>query len=159
METFKDCLGRNWVLNLTYNLADKIKADHGVDLLDLEDIGKTFVKFQSLDMRLFFEVLWTMIEKQADAAGITEESYGEGMDGEATARAMEAFEKAIVNFSQSPEQRKVKENLFRASHEYLTETVNEKLSVSELRGKMSESAVSNSQGLQDLTTGQAHSGL
>lgn len=99
MQTFTDRTGRRWTLELTTNAAKRVRNLCSVNLLDVLDRPDTLRSLAD-DPILFVDVLYALCRPEADAAGITDEQFGEAFDGQAIENATEAFMGALVNFFQ-----------------------------------------------------------
>jgi hypothetical protein len=78
---------RTWVIDLSAGCVFRVrKVDERFNLLDHESAPKLWE-----DLGLFFEVLWHVIEPQADAAGVSAEQFGERLQSECLFEARELF--------------------------------------------------------------------
>ena len=98
MASFKDSVNRDWNIEIEPWVMKQVKARTGVDIgrfLDNELAG-----YLSLlkDPILFVDVLWVLVEEQADKKGITEEQFARSLGGDAGEAAVEAFEEAFGAF-------------------------------------------------------------
>lgn len=110
--TFRDAKDRDWlvVLNLAALKRMRLMASFTLeDVIPKEITSKdaaaksatAYSDFLNDDIR-FSEVLWAIVQPQADAKGITQEQFDEGLAGEANQRAILAFHGAFTDFSQNP---------------------------------------------------------
>jgi hypothetical protein len=97
---FVDLLGREWEIRITLGLVPKLR-EAGYDLKakpgDPKGIGAL-----ADDPETFGRVLFTICEAQAQARGITPESFVDGFDGATIFAASMAMMEATADFSQSP---------------------------------------------------------
>src|SRR4051794_668325 len=97
MPSFNDAMGRTWNLNLTIGRCREIRDTSGIDFGDTKN-GGGFLEL-AVNTEKFVQVLWILIEKQADALKVTPDDFAESLDGDALDRAGEALNEAIVRFS------------------------------------------------------------
>ena len=89
MRTFKDCEGRTWSVTLNVHQMKRIRANLGVDLVNviaLEAGGKVKVDLVDRianDPCLLVDILWVCVEEEAKAAGVTDEQFGRSLAGDA----------------------------------------------------------------------------
>lgn len=101
VKTFKDKTGREWSIDLSFGLWRRIKAEAGVDLLDVAmPDGKSLEQLSRLEV--LAEVLWLYVAEQAGAAGITREEFWDALSGEAVHAGVFAIVKDLEDFSRSP---------------------------------------------------------
>lgn len=108
MTEFIDSKGNHWALILTLGSAKKILDKTGVDLLnptslikinDDESIGEDSVILRLLTDDLFVgDIIYNLIEKQAQDRGLTKDDVFDMLDGETTKKAYDAFTKEYRNF-------------------------------------------------------------
>lgn len=79
MKSFTDTAGREWTLHATYTAYARIRAATGVDLGDIATTQKCVEQMQ--DRYTLGGVIWAWIEPQATERGLTEEQWGEAIDG------------------------------------------------------------------------------
>jgi len=106
---FTDQLGREWVLKIDVpmlarfrvaglNLGAVMRDPKGLDALD--------------DPETLGRVLWVVVEAQATARQVDQDSFAAGFDGPTIFAAIEAFEEALADFRLRPAvAQKVKERL------------------------------------------------
>lgn len=100
MHTFRDAQERVWELRITVASLARVQAHAGVDLAALLDgqAGLTALgQLLQQPVRLA-QVLWVLVEPQAQARGITPEEFGEALFGDALEAAAEAFVAELVFF-------------------------------------------------------------
>jgi len=95
--SFTDTTGRRWTLAITVAQVRKVKAALGVDLLGSAD-GQMF-KEMARNPLDFCNLLWCLLERQAAAAGISEEQFWESADDTVLGDATYAFMQAVIAFS------------------------------------------------------------
>lgn len=100
---FKDKKGREWNVDLNIGVAMDLKKA-GINLYELEE-NKAEKFRELLDKKNEFDLLafiFKIIKPQADAAGISERDFYEGLAGIAIVDARIAFQESYANFTQSP---------------------------------------------------------
>lgn len=101
---FKDKTGREWIIDLDVVTCRAIKKSHGVDLANYHD-GNAHRVLWSDDEKLV-NVLWDLVEAQAQREGIDAESFGKSLNGDALAAALDAIQAAVVGFTR-PDRREL----------------------------------------------------
>ena len=102
MRTFKDCEGRTWSVTLNVLQMKRIRANLGVDLVNviaLDSGGKVKVDLVDRianDPCLLVDILWVCVEEEAKAAGVTDEQFGRSLAGDAIEDATRAFLDELV---------------------------------------------------------------
>lgn len=121
--TFKDTEGAVWTLKLNYGVATRVKDICGINLLDLiksDDKGKvSFDAFGNLlqDPFALLGVLFVMVEVEAKARNITEETFPDRFDGDTMFAAVDAFTQEYVDFFPNPTIRENLRVVFKTSKE------------------------------------------
>ena len=111
MQTFKDAKGRTWDVSLSVTAVKRIKALTGCDLLDLLSGGPAAesVKRVILSPIAACDVLYAALRPQTEAAGLTDEQFGEALAGESLAAGISALLDEVEFFfevTQGPAARK-----------------------------------------------------
>ncbi len=97
MPKFQDSLGREWRIGLTVAALPRLRAEAGFDLgkaAAAEKLGEMLFG----DPETVAKVLWVLVDRQAEAVGVTPEAFTEGLDGLAIERAANALIEAIIDF-------------------------------------------------------------
>ena len=94
---FKDATGREWTVAISVATVSRVRSLAKVDIMDAIE-GKLIPTLMG-DVVLLCNVLYAVCKPQADAAGITDEQFGEALLGDALAAGEEALMEAIVDFS------------------------------------------------------------
>lgn len=98
MRTFTDSAGRAWNLELTISAAKRIKSLCSVDLTDLQ-AGEPPLLFRlEKDVVLLMDVIFALVKPQADAQGVSDEQFGQAMNGPAAGAAADAFWQELTDF-------------------------------------------------------------
>ena len=98
MHTFRDENGRQWTLAVNVASVRRVRSLAGIDLPGLfGDEMKPLAALLSDPCKLV-DVLWVLAAKQAAAAGVTEESFAEGLLGDSLQAATEALLEELVDF-------------------------------------------------------------
>ena len=100
MSTFKDNAGRTWSVTLNVLQMKRIRAQLGIDLVNviaLDSGGK--VKTDLVD-RIASDpcLLWVCVGDEAKAAGVTDEEFGRSLAGDSIDEATAAFLDELVDF-------------------------------------------------------------
>lgn len=102
MSKFKDDKGREWTLVLNYHIASRIEDELEIPLLS---------KLQEVDFsaRHCVEMVWMLIEQQAEKKGVTPEDFGSSVVGETLEHLSDALLDCISFFYKglNPQQAKL----------------------------------------------------
>ena len=98
MYTFRDSKSRPWTIELTVGAVKRVKALVGVDLLAIDDGDPPLHTRLITDLALTCDVIYALVKPQAEAAGVSDEQFGEGLGGDAIRGAVTAFLEALVDF-------------------------------------------------------------
>lgn len=95
---FKDSNGRSWVASLDVPTVKEIKAELGVDLLELLD-GNADVLQRLIDNPvLLVDTLYIVCRQQCEKARVSDVDFGRGLVGEGIDNAAGAFMVGLANF-------------------------------------------------------------
>ena len=99
MRTFKDTAGREWYIDLTVGEIKRIRRRMaGLDLLCLLDGDPPLSDRLRDDLELMLNVVYAAIEPQALNAGVSDEEFGQALDGDTAAGAISAMWGAVADF-------------------------------------------------------------
>ena len=96
MPKFKDVEGREWDVLVDIEAARRCRKLLGFDLLG-KDLGGTVTELVSDPVRLV-DVLFVVLQPDADKAGITDVQFGRAMRGDAIEAAERALLEALADF-------------------------------------------------------------
>lgn len=120
--SFRDTKQREWRIEITIGTAMRLKAD-GINLYSLTDANcQGFFDLRTNDEQ-FAKLLWALVRPQAEAAGVSEADFYDGLDGLTTYAAWEEFAAAYLNFTRAPEIRSLMENGLRAVKKHEQQTL------------------------------------
>lgn len=97
MATFVDEAGRNWNIRIDVAAIRHVRAKRGVDLAKVMGSQEELSKLID-DPCLWVDVLWDLIEEQANTQGVTAEAFAHGLAGDAFESASTALIEAIIDF-------------------------------------------------------------
>lgn len=127
MKSFVDKNARAWSIVVNIATVKRVRALCNVNLLELitvDDSGKTdssVLDKLSEDPVLLVDVLYAVCKPEADKLGISDEQFGESLDGDAIEKATENLLDEIVDFF--PEaKRKVFRKILDATRRFQRET-------------------------------------
>ncbi|XZE55910.1 hypothetical protein SH139x_001959 [Planctomycetaceae bacterium SH139] len=103
MQKFVDHSGRIWVVQIDVATIKRVRSVTGVDLLSI--VEGELIEQLSRDPVLLCDVLYAVCQPQALAADVSEETFGEGLAGDAIAEATVALLEALVAFFPEPRRR------------------------------------------------------
>lgn len=96
MRIFTDSKKADWSLDLTIGSIRRVKQLTGVDLLDAKD-GRVLVELAENPIQTV-DVLYAIVQPQAQARGMNDEAFGESLDGDSLRAATDAFIEELVLF-------------------------------------------------------------
>ena len=123
MARFKDCEGKEWDVRILTGHLRPLREEFGIDLRDALKPEENSLAEALGDPEKFGQVLWVLVQPQAEAAGITPEAFAFRFDGEALESAGTALFKAVWDFFR-PRTGEKAEAAFRESLEKQTAAVN-----------------------------------
>ena len=103
MRQFKDNANRDWTLAVNTSTIKRLRAVLEIDLMDV--VEGDLLKRLYADPVLLVDVIYVLCKPQADAAGITDEQFGEAMAGDAIDLATSALIDEIIAFFPSSRDR------------------------------------------------------
>ncbi len=103
MKVFKDTTGREWTVAVNVSAVKRVRDLLGIDLMDA--LGGSLVSKLISDHVLLVNIVYAVCKPQTDAAGITDEEFGERMAGDAIDDATDALLDELVSFSPNPRDR------------------------------------------------------
>lgn len=96
MASFKDKNGRSWTIKLDAPTVRQVQSDcGGLNLFDPE--GKAYDQLYD-DPLLLCDVLWILVRKEADTAGVSGEQFFEAIGGDPLDAALAAILEAVKDF-------------------------------------------------------------
>lgn len=95
---FHDLCGRPWKLLVTVATVQRIKQDHGIDLLRILDRTDNPLLKLADDPVQLCDVLWSLIAGQAQEAGVDRLAWLEAMGGDSMTEAAYALMEATCDF-------------------------------------------------------------
>jgi uncharacterized membrane-anchored protein YjiN (DUF445 family) len=98
---------RKWQVRINLHTARQVKDLTGVDLPNILDDRMEKLDALLKDDFKLYDVLYVLCKAQCDAAGLTDEQFGEGMAGDAIARGADAFLEELADFFRDPRIRKM----------------------------------------------------
>ncbi len=106
MQKFVDRKSNVWVVEIDTSTLRRVKAVTGVNLL--ECVEGDLIERLSSDVLLLVDVLYAILQPQADQQQITDEQFGEGLAGDVITDATTALLEAMVAFFPEPRRRLLK---------------------------------------------------
>jgi hypothetical protein len=105
MKNFTDRTGRSWSLEATYASYARVRAATGVSLFDIATEERKSLE-QLADPFTLGQVIWSLVEPQAEGRGLTPEQFFAEFDGATLDSAYSALMDEMVFFCH-PRQRKI----------------------------------------------------
>jgi hypothetical protein len=103
MQAFTDSTGRTWQIALTIDTLKRVKSLLQVDLARPDDGDPPLHVRLFDDVILLADVIFAAVKPQADAAGVTDEQFGQSLGGDAITAAAKAFLAEWTDFFQRRE--------------------------------------------------------
>ena len=100
MKVFTDATERQWEITLTIGSAKRVKNLLGIDLLQPESGDPPLLTRLGSDEMLLCDIIYCLVKPQADAAGVTDEQFGELLGGETILAAQTALYEELIDFFQ-----------------------------------------------------------
>ena len=97
MSHFTDTANRRWNLAINVGTVKRVRELTDVDLLAILDRPQMLSDLAGDPVR-FVDVLFVVVKPQADQMQITDEQFGEALDGSSIEAATDAFLEALVDF-------------------------------------------------------------
>jgi hypothetical protein len=98
MRPFKDTAGRQWEVAINVATIRRVREFLKFDLLGVFDDGMKPLAELLADACRFVDVLFVLVKPQADAAKVSDESFGAAMGGDSLQAANEAFLEELADF-------------------------------------------------------------
>jgi hypothetical protein len=99
MSSFKDAVGRLWVIEANTASIKRVRLMTQVDLLNVFD-GKLYPQLLN-DSVLMSEVAWAFVQPKAAIMPVTQAQFDESLDGNAIAGMNAAVSEAMISFFQN----------------------------------------------------------
>ena len=100
MRAFKDRLSREWSVEINIGTLKRVRGLLNINLLDV--VGGQLLETLATDPEQLCNVLYVICKPQADAKGITDEQFGEGMAGDAISSGTDALLEELADFFPQP---------------------------------------------------------
>lgn len=97
MATFVDETGRSWSIRIDVSAIRKVRTKRGVDLAKVMGSQEELQKLLD-DPCLWVDVLWDLIEEQAETQGVIPEAFAHALIGDSFEAANNALIEAIIDF-------------------------------------------------------------
>jgi hypothetical protein len=115
MKFFKDIKDGSWELSINVAAIKKIRDVLNADLLDIQ----TTLPRLLADPIFLVDVLYCLCKSQADAKGVSDEQFGEGMAGDCLGFAKNTLMEELKSFFPSLEERNAVDRLIKKGNEML----------------------------------------
>lgn len=96
-QTFLDTANRPWRLEISVATVKRVKSMLDLDLLDVEKTLKQIAHPVTL-----VDLIWVLIESQAQTANVTDLQFAESMGGDSLEQASHALLEALTLFFEGP---------------------------------------------------------
>lgn len=96
MKTFVDSMSRTWTVAVNVATIKRIKSLLDINLM--EAVTGDLIETLKSDPCLLVDVLYCVCKNEADAKGVTDESFGEAMAGDVIEFATDAFLSELIDF-------------------------------------------------------------
>jgi hypothetical protein len=97
MPQFMDCESRTWNLRIDIDAIRRVRSAYSIDLATALASPETIDRLTS-DIVFTIDVIYEICRPVAEKHGVTPESFGRSLAGDALGHAVTAFEEALVEF-------------------------------------------------------------
>ena len=97
MPQFMDCEARTWNLRIDIDAIRRVRSAHSIDLATALASPEAIERLTN-DIVLTVDVIYEICRPVAEKHGVTPESFGQSLAGDALGQAVTAFEEALVEF-------------------------------------------------------------
>lgn len=115
MKSFRDGGGRLWTLAVNVASVRRVKGLVGVNLYALVEDGCKGLGALLGDPLALADVLYCLCKEQADAAGVSDEEFGQALYGDAIEAAADALVEELIDFFPDPARRENLRKVARAA--------------------------------------------
>lgn len=96
MKTFLDNTGRTWAVSVHVDSIRRVRDLTGVNLAN--SLSGEFFERLATDPLLLCDVLFALVKPEAEALGVSDTSFAQGIAGDAIDRATEALVEGLADF-------------------------------------------------------------
>jgi len=96
MKIIKDLKGREWKLSITVGSVKRVKSELNLDIYNVAN--KDFLKAIIEDPIKFIDMLFVLVEDQAEDLDVDDIEFGKSFDGDTIAESVNSFLEELVNF-------------------------------------------------------------
>ena len=103
MKTFTDVAGRIWSIDITVDAIRRVQGLCNINLADLTASGsgdQPLLTRLETDIVLLCDVIFSLVQPQAERQGVTDVDFGRSLGGEGIAQAHDAFWEELRDFFQ-----------------------------------------------------------
>ena len=98
MKTFADNAARTWAINVSVSAVKRVRDLLGVNLLEIADMKSGMLDRLVTDPCLLCDILFCLVQPEAEAKGISDEDFGRALAGDALDQATDALLSEVVDF-------------------------------------------------------------
>ena len=98
MKTFADNAARTWAINVSVSAVKRVRDMLGVNLLEIADMKSGMLDRLVTDPCLLCDILFCLVQPEAEAKGISDEDFGRALAGDALDQATDALLSEVVDF-------------------------------------------------------------
>jgi hypothetical protein len=102
MHAFTDTAGRIWKLEINVNTVRRVRGLVKVDLVGLVEDGLAPLNKLLTDVVALCDVLFAMVQPQAEERGVTDEQFGSALAGDVLGNAADEFVEELIDFFHEP---------------------------------------------------------
>lgn len=107
MRQFIDSSGRQWVIQINVDTIKRVRDLAKVDLADVASGDPPLIVRLTTDVVMLCDVLFSICEKQAATAGVSDEEFGRAMGGDTLLLGSTALMEELIDFFQKLGRREV----------------------------------------------------
>jgi hypothetical protein len=117
MRSFRDNLGREWIIEIHVTAVKRVRAHLSLDLYSLLDDRLEALGALLADPVRFVDVLYVLCMDEAKELEVTDEDFGQGLGGDSLAAAQAAFLGEFADFFPDRKIRETIKRIFQAAKE------------------------------------------
>jgi hypothetical protein len=103
MHAFTDTAGRIWKLEINVSTVRRVRGLVKVDLVGLVEDGLAPLNKLLTDAVALCDVLYAIVQPQAEERGVTDEQFGSALAGDVLGNAADEFVEELIDFFHEPQ--------------------------------------------------------
>lgn len=138
MPTFTDTVGRTWTVAVNVDAIRRVRNTLDVNLLDVISDNSQLLARLVVDPILLCDVLYVLVQPQAQAQGVSDEDFGRALGGDAIDHATTALLEGLASFFPSAKAAVLRKAIakLRTLEQLAIETTDKRLDALEINQEM-----------------------